>query len=591
MPLDRSPRASRRSVLGLAAGILALHVALLAWGALRHSPVSGETAYLPAGISHWQFGRFELYRANPPLVRVVAAAPVLLLGARTDWRAWQDRRAPRYEFQVGADFVAANGPRALWLFAVARWASIPFSVLAGAVCFLWAYRLYGRSAALLALALWCFCPAALASGQLITPDTGAAACGVAACYAFSVWVRRPTWGSAFSAGVCLGLAQLAKAIWLVLLPLWPVLWLLWLASADPLSFRRRAPRREALQLAAMYLLALGILDLGYGGEKIPTWWPTAPAEHPSAPPGTAAGAPAAAASTHSARATPSFRLPLPVPEDYLRGLETQLAVLEEPQAAYLRGQWRTSGGWGYYYLYALAVKMPLGVGLLLVLAGIARWCRKGRSWRDHLLLIPPAAVLVVVLSMHTTLNKHFRYLLPALPLAYVWISRAAAGWRPQHRLGPQVVTAATAWMVASSLWIYPHSLSYFNETTFGPLGGHRHLLGTNLDWAQDLIYLQHWAAKHPEIGILKVAYQTNYDPSAMGLPCERVWAVSEPVPPGWYAVGMNQLYGVSDAFAAFRNRPVQQRIAYSLCVYHVPGPAASRPQVPGSLFLAPAKPP
>jgi hypothetical protein len=45
------------------------------------------------------------------------------------------------------------------------------------------------------------------------------------------------------------------------------------------------------------------------------------------------------------------------------------------------------------------------------------------------------------------------------------------------------------WLVASSLWIYPHSLSYFNEAIGGPLNGAEHLLGSNLDWGQDLRYL------------------------------------------------------------------------------------------------------
>lgn len=49
---------------------------------------------------------------------------------------------------------------------------------------------------------------------------------------------------------------------------------------------------------------------------------------------------------------------------------------------------------------------------------------------------------------------------------------------------------ALCWLVMSSLAIYPHSLSYFNESIGGPLNGPKHLLGSSVDWNQDLLYLK-----------------------------------------------------------------------------------------------------
>lgn len=56
---------------------------------------------------------------------------------------------------------------------------------------------------------------------------------------------------------------------------------------------------------------------------------------------------------------------------------------------------------------------------------------------------------------------------------------------------PQLATSAIlfCWLFASSLWVYPHSLSYFNESICGPLNGPKLLLGSNVDWGQDLIYI------------------------------------------------------------------------------------------------------
>jgi hypothetical protein len=50
------------------------------------------------------------------------------------------------------------------------------------------------------------------------------------------------------------------------------------------------------------------------------------------------------------------------------------------------------------------------------------------------------------------------------------------------------VSLLGCWMLSSSLWIYPHSLSYFNESIGGPLNGPKHLLGSNVDWGQDMQY-------------------------------------------------------------------------------------------------------
>src|SRR4029453_17991507 len=101
------------------------------------------------------------------------------------------------EAEVGRAFVSANLDWWFGYFVLARWACIPLSLLGGYVCWRWAADLYGPYAGLLALVLWCFCPNVLAHAQMITPDTGAAALGVTAAYAFWRWLKAPTVGGAF----------------------------------------------------------------------------------------------------------------------------------------------------------------------------------------------------------------------------------------------------------------------------------------------------------------------------------------------------------------------------------------------------------
>ena len=48
--------------------------------------------HLPAGIRQWEYGRYELYRVHPPLARMAATLPLVLLGEygpRRDWSNYQ----------------------------------------------------------------------------------------------------------------------------------------------------------------------------------------------------------------------------------------------------------------------------------------------------------------------------------------------------------------------------------------------------------------------------------------------------------------------------------------------------------------------
>lgn len=209
----------------IATFLLATHAALLGWLAARHSPTIHEMAHLPAGICHWQFGMFELYRVNPPLPRMVAALPVLFLNPKTDWGNYQLDPLSRETIPMGIRFAKANGARTIFLFMVARWACIPFGLLGGWVCYRWASELWGTAAGLLSLALWCFNPLILGHGAVVMPDVPAAAMGVFAAWTFWKWLREPTWSAAALAGLALGLAEQCKTTLLVFFVLWPLAWL------------------------------------------------------------------------------------------------------------------------------------------------------------------------------------------------------------------------------------------------------------------------------------------------------------------------------------------------------------------------------
>jgi hypothetical protein len=246
-------------------------------------------------------------------------------------------------------------------------------------------------------------------------------------------------------------------------------------------------------------------------------------------------------------------LRFPLPANYVLGIDQTKAELERGKACYLRGQWK-HGGWWYYYLYALGIKEPLGIWTLALLTICARrFCRGYRApWEDELMLALPAAAILVLLSSQTGFAT-LRYLLPAFPFAFIWLGQFARSVSFKHWWLAGLGAAAVIWSVASSLSVYPHCLAYFNELVGGPTGGHAHLVDSNIDWGQDLLYLKRWLDEHPRARPLRLAYSGIVDPRLAGIefrlppksPDSSAETASPPtLSPGGYAVSVNVMRGL-----------------------------------------------
>jgi len=86
---------------------------------------------------------------------------------------------------------------------------------------------------------------------------------------------------------------------------------------------------------------------------------------------------------------------------------------------------------------------------------------------DLLLLLGPVVLYLGLLSFHTGLNRQARYMLQFLPFCFVWAIQAVNFFphRPRLRFG---TVALVVFGSLSSLFYFPHSLSYFNELVGGP---------------------------------------------------------------------------------------------------------------------------
>ena len=198
--------------------LISLQAVLLAFSAWTHSPNFNEPAHLVAGLSHWRSGDFSLYRVNPPLVRLIASLPVAMVGYEADWSRSTEMIGARPEFAMGEDWIRANGFDSIRLIRMARLTAIPLVLLGTGVCFVWAQDLMrdvcrtrlsepqdnspwqdcaalggaDQVAGWMAATLWVFSPMILGHGAMITPDAHASALGLAACYTFWRWLKRPT---------------------------------------------------------------------------------------------------------------------------------------------------------------------------------------------------------------------------------------------------------------------------------------------------------------------------------------------------------------------------------------------------------------
>jgi len=545
------------------------HLLLLAWLVAVYSPTVDEIAYLPAGLSHWELGRYELYRANPPLVRMIAAVPVLFVPHRTDWRSYDGRPGMRCDTAVGEDFIIANGPSSFRLLTIGRWACIPFSLLGAFLCWRWARDLYGPWAGLVALVLWCFCPNIIGNGALITPDVGAASLGLFAGYSFWRWLRHSSVAWTMTAGVALGLAVLAKAFWLPLFVLWPAILFLW-EVGDFGRWRLGQFAVRTGKLGTAFVVALVVINVAYAfdgtGTRLGDYqFASVTLRGGGAPQGFASGP-----GTLGNRFRESFlaSIPLPLPREFVIGLDIQQVAFESRLLAFLLGKWK-EGGWWYYYILAMAFKIPAGAILLLV-AALAAWARAmdRASLRDELVLLLPTIAIVALLSAKGGINRHFRYVLPLLPFLYIWASRVLS-MQCTRGSTPRCVFVAFAvtWFVFSSAVVLPHSLSYFNEIAGGPARGSRILQGSNTDWGQNLFFLKQWIDSHRSARPLYVGWNVRFvDPALVGIDAPSPPSLPTP---GWYVVGVNEIGFLNSPWAYFNEFTPVERIGYSMNVYHI----------------------
>lgn len=557
--------------------LLGIHASLLAVNALRCSPTLNEPFHLASGLDCWRTGHVATYLVNPPLVRCVAVLPLLTdraprTGAAVPasdrrWSEWVDGE-PQHPW---GQWVAWALPQALLV-------CILFALLGALVSWKWTTELGGRWAGNVALALWTLSPGILGHGALMTADVPSASFALLAAWRFHRVLCRPTWATCVAAGAALGLALLSKFTCLVLVPCYALVWAVhrrW--SPTPESAGVTALVRPASVWRVLLVLATGLLVLnaGYSFDRTGTPITGLRLESQSA---VRLCKWAGLLEPKASWVARMWRnLPLPVPAAYVEGIDEQVRDFERFHWTFMAGHWRDRGAW-YYYIYALAVKAPLGHWFVFVLTlGACTVLSPSMAVRSGVFMPAiTAAVIFMLVSAQTSWNAHARYILPAAGFVFVGIASVLAQARERVRwLGPAVVCGLVA-SGASVAWHYPHMLNYFNELAGGPSHGYLHLRGSNTDWGQDFYLLRAWLERHPEALPIVLDAQSGVQAEALGIDyiplrdlCSESGSTQSSLKPGWYAISVNALDAPDGPRIDWSSLPAAAHAGHTIRIYRV----------------------
>ncbi|MDR2440013.1 MAG: glycosyltransferase family 39 protein [Planctomycetaceae bacterium] len=569
---------------------------------IQTTPVWHESSQLLAGLNIWNFGRFDTQEVNPPLVRSVVTLPVLVLSPNLDENKFNRPSVNRNEFAMGEIFLKENTGKNRLLFIIARFTNLVFILIGIVFCYIYADKLYGKTSGCLVLSILCFSPFFLGHGATIMNDTPTALLGVIAVFFFWKWLKRPELLETIIAGIMLGFAELSKFTLLIFYPLFLVLWLLYqLPDYRSAGFKKIV--RYFFNLCILYVVSIFVINCGYLGDdtftqlenfRFKSMLLTGKSTLEEIPYGGA----------NRFEGTLLGKLPIPIPTSMVRGIDLQKYDFERGLPSYLRGEW-SDHGWWYYYLYALLIKMPLGTIGLFLLAIFCTFFQKSykTSWRDEMVIILSGIVLLAFVCSQTGFSIHSRYIIPALPFFFIWISKVGNVFSLQKTLQKisfrtrflqVLVLILLFWSIFSSLWIYPHSISYFNELAAilptpneprspqepegilfivsllnaGSRNGGQHLLDSNIDWGQDLFYLEKRCLQHPEVTEISTAIYRSYPLEQTKIPTKSMPPSNNPQS-GWYALSVNYLYDREKQYRYFLNLKPVARAGYSIYIYHV----------------------
>ena len=491
-----------------------------------------EFCHFPSGIYNLITLDWRMDRESPPLVKCFPALTAIITQPDLNIRLFAKNPNP---WTFGYDFMFRNMEEYQKIFKYGRCAVILLGCLGGFILFKFANELFGYKAGLLALFLYIFNPNIIAHSRLTTIDVGASCFILLSIYCFWLFLKKKDGRSTFIAGAALGIAQLSKFTSLLLFPIFLVIFIINLLKEE--SFLRRRKRTHDNFSLIKYigyfflslLISLLIINAGYLFSG--TFTPLEKYHFLSEP-------------LISIKDLCWNKLPIPLPYEYVKGFDSQLAISTGHNSfyvGYLMGE-NSLKGWWYYYIIAFIIKNPVSLTVLLLITlyiRITGGISSRADFKTSLCIWIPVLCFFSYFSFFTNIPIGIRFMLPVLPLLFMAIGYIAGESIMKHKAAKAIIYILLIFYMLSSVYAFPNYLSYFNPAAVGYRDRGYWLIDSNLDWGQDLPSLKNYM-KEKGIKKIKLGYFGRVDPGIYGI--DYTLAKKE-IEEGFYAISANFLAG------------------------------------------------
>jgi len=499
---------------------------------LHKSPTKDETAhFISSGYVFLTKGDLRFDTAHPPLSRYLGALPLLFLDVNLPDDASYWRRASRSEFAY--DFFYQDNQQSHLMVTMARLVILIITAAGALGVYSYVRKFYSSAIALIFLFFFSFSPSIIAHARLATTDSLFMIFFMLSLFSFwDFLVRQQTLKRAAIAGLFVGLALLSKYTGVVLIPFYLAYFFIW---------RSKAPRAGA-RFILMWIVAFVVVWAGYGFEFRSLMEGTMRGpEKVTLISQYLAKLPFLTEGARQKVISAILHTPFPL-SSYVLGL---LGVFRHGLVGhgfYFMGQ-IYSHGIPPFFLIAFLIKTPLA---LIVLFGTGIMIHSFKDRHNTLnAYFGRVFFYFFLIAAFSKLQLGLRYILNIYPICFLFAAHAVSAlW--QKRLSDKVVgSVLMAWFVAASISIYPHYLSYFNETVGGPRMGRHFLADSNLDWGQDLIHLADYL-EGEGVDFVRLSYDGSAEPVYYGIQYLRTTPRDEIVPQkALYAISTNTLHRFS----------------------------------------------
>ena len=466
--------------------VLIVQLGCLVLTANRSAPVNDEFGHFFAGLGYWQFGDTSTFNVNPPLVRAIGTAPAYLSGMRID--RIENHSTLRPEFMEGRELFCRQPVRFQRMLFLGRCLCVSFVLLTTFLLWHWGSKLESGVSGFLAAAYLAVQPQYLAHGALISGDTVVACMMLVATLQLVRAMDRLSLSQSSLLGCALGLAILCKFTALLLCVIIPFVFV-WNADRHPLG--KLLLNGVVVALVAMFVIAIPYRFQGWGK-------PISEYEFVSSTffslQGNMLGV---------IERLPRFLtalLAVPFPEQFILGMDRQQFDFENGLISYAANT-RANHGWWWFYLFSMAVKLPLGTLLAIAITVVLLCARLGSLTKGLGVPMIVFAGMILVTALKSGFAQQHRYILPAYPFIFLIIgvvyARAKNIQTSFCRWSSRAILLGLFASFFGCLWAAPNWLASFNLLAGGNTSGFRMLFNDASDWGQDTYLVRDWLEKNP----------------------------------------------------------------------------------------------